>query len=159
MRKKLFGLSIIFILIDQVIKLLISNNITLNTDITIIDKFFYITNVHNNGAAFSSFSGNTIFLIIMSIIALIVIYFCFIKDKDLSKIEVILISMLIGGIIGNFIDRIIFKYVIDYLEFIIFGYYFPIFNFADICIVLSIIGIIILSVKEDICKNSKLKKN
>lgn len=159
MRKKLFGLSIIFIIIDQVIKLLISNNITLNTDITIIDKFFYITNVHNNGAAFSSFSGNTIFLIIMSIIALIVIYFCFIKDKDLSKIEVILISMLIGGIIGNFIDRIIFKYVIDYLEFIIFGYYFPIFNFADICIVLSIIGIIILSVKEDICKNSKLKKN
>lgn len=159
MRKKLFGLSIIFIIIDQVIKLLISNNITLNTDITIIDKFFYITNVHNNGAAFSSFSGNTIFLIIMSIIALIVIYFCFIKDKDLSKIEVILISMLIGGIIGNFIDRIIFKYVIDYLEFIIFGYYFPIFNFADICIVLSIIGIIIFSVKEDICKNSKLKKN
>ena len=159
MRKKLVGLSIIFIIIDQIIKVLISNNITLNTDITIIDKFFYITNVHNNGAAFSSFSGNTIFLIIMSIIALIVIYFCFIKDKDLSKIEVVLISMLIGGIIGNFIDRIIFKYVIDYLEFIIFGYYFPVFNFADICIVLSIIGIIILSIKEDICKNSKLKKN
>ena len=95
----------------------------------------------------------------MSIIALVVIYFCFIKDKNLSKLEIVLISMLIGGIIGNFIDRIIFKYVIDYLEFIILGYYFPVFNFADICIVLSIIGIIILSIKEDICKSSKLKKS
>lgn len=159
MRKKLIGLSIIFIFIDQLIKILISSNIKANTDIKIIDKFFYITHVHNDGAAFSSFSGNTIFLVLMSIIALVVIYFCFIKDKNLSKLEIVLISMLIGGIIGNFIDRIIFKYVIDYLEFIILGYYFPVFNFADICIVLSIIGIIILSIKEDICKSSKLKKS
>ena len=159
MRKKLFGLSIIFIIIDQVIKFIISNNIKLNTEIKIIDKFFYITHVHNDGAAFSSFSGNTIFLILISIISLIVIYLFFIKDKDLSKIEIILISLLIGGIIGNFIDRIVLKYVIDYIGFIIFGYYFPIFNFADICIVLSIIGIIILGIKEDICKNLQLKKS
>ena len=159
MRKKLFGLSIIFVIIDQVIKFIISNNIKLNTEINVIDKFFYITHVHNDGAAFSSFSGNTIFLILISIISLIIIYLFFIKDKNLSKIEIVLISLLIGGIIGNFIDRIVLKYVIDYIGFIIFDYHFPIFNFADICIVLSIIGIIIFGIKEDICKNLQLKKS
>lgn len=159
MRKKLCIFSLIIIVIDQLIKYLISNNIILNSEIKIIDKFFYITHVHNNGAAFSMFSGNIIFLIIMTLLALIVIYLFFIKNKKLSNFEILLTSLLIGGIIGNFIDRIIFNYVIDYLEFIIFDYYFPIFNFADICIVLSVIGIVILSVKEDLCKNLKLKKN
>ena len=159
MQKKLFGLSFIFVVIDQILKIIVSNNIKLDSEIKIINKFFYLTNVHNDGAAFSMFSGNVIFLIIMTIISLVVIYMFFIKNKELNKLDTILISMLIGGIIGNFIDRLIFKYVIDYLEFIIFGYYFPIFNFADICIVLSIFGMIIFSIKEDICKNSKLKKS
>ena len=159
MKKKLGIFSIIFVIIDQVIKIIIKNNIKLNTDIKVIDNFFYLSHVHNDGAAFSMFSGNIIFLIIITIIALVAIYMIFIKDKKLSNLYIILIGMLIGGILGNFIDRIIYNYVIDYLSFIIFGYYFPVFNFADICIVISIISIVILEFKEDICVKSKLKKN
>lgn len=149
MQKKLYGLSFIFVIIDQIIKYVISNNITLNTSITIIDNFFYLTNAHNDGAAFSILSGNVIFLILMTIISLVVIYFFFIKDKNTSKIETIFISMLLGGIIGNFLDRLIHGYVIDYLETIIFNYHFPIFNFADTCIVLGIIGIMIVGIKNN----------
>ena len=159
MKKKLGIFSIIFVIIDQVIKLVVKNNIKLNTDIKIIDNFFYLSHVHNDGAAFSMFSGNLIFLIIITIIALVAIYMIFIKDKKLSNIYIFLLSMLIGGILGNFIDRIIYNYVIDYLSFILLGYYFPVFNFADICIVISIISIVILEFKEDICVKSKLKKN
>ena len=159
MKKKLGIFSIIFVIIDQVIKIIIKNNIKLNTDIKVIDNFFYLSHVHNDGAAFSMFSGNIIFLIIITIIALVAIYMIFIKDKKLSNLYIILIGMLIGGILGNFIDRIIYNYVIDYLSFIIFGYYFPVFNFADICIVISIISIVILEFKEDICEKSKLKKS
>ena len=104
------------------------------------------------------FSGNLIFLILITIVSLFIIYLFFIKDKELSKIDIILTSMLIGGILGNFVDRIVYGYVIDYLEFIIFNYYFPIFNFADICIVLSIFGMIIFEIKEELCKSLKLKK-
>ncbi len=149
MQKKLYGLSFIFVIIDQIIKYVISNNITLNTSINVIDNFFYLTNVHNDGAAFSILSGNVIFLILMTIISLVVIYFFFIKDKTTSKIEKVFISMLLGGIIGNFIDRLIHGYVIDYLETIIFNYHFPIFNFADICIVLGIIGIMLVGIKNN----------
>ena len=158
MKKKLYGLSVIILIIDQIIKIIISNNIKIGKQIKIIDKFFYITNVHNDGAAFSMLSGNVIFLILIILLSLIVIHIFFVKDKSLNKIELILTSMLIGGIFGNFIDRIIHRYVIDYLEFIIFNYDFPIFNFADICIVLSVIGLVLYSIKEDLCKNSKLKK-
>lgn len=159
MKKKLGIFSLIFVIIDQVIKIIVKNNIVLNTDIKVIDNFFYLSHVHNDGAAFSMFSGNIIFLILITIIALVAIYMIFIKDKKLSNIYIVLISMLIGGILGNFIDRIIYNYVIDYLSFIIFGYYFPVFNFADICIVISIISIVILEFKEDICEKSKLKKS
>ena len=158
MKKKLCIFSLLFIFVDQLIKILISNNIALGKENYIINKLLYITHVHNDGAAFSMFSGNLIFLIIITIISLVAVYFFFIKDKVLNKLELVLTSMLIGGIIGNFIDRIIYNYVIDYIGVIIFKYYFPIFNFADICIVLSIIGLILLGFKEDLCKNTKLMK-
>ena len=73
-----------------------------------------------------------------------------IKGKDLNKYEEIIYGVLIGGIIGNLIDRVVHGSVIDYLDFNLFGYNFPVFNFADICIVISIILIII-----SICKGEK----
>lgn len=157
MLKKMCIFSSIFIVIDQIIKIVISNTIKLNTHIKLIDNLLYIANVHNDGAAFSMFSGNQIMLMVVTIIAMVVIYYIFIKDKKLNKLEIVLMSMLYGGIIGNFIDRVIYRYVIDYIEVIIFNYNFPIFNFADTCIVVSIIILLILSFKEDICKSGKLK--
>ncbi len=148
MQKKLYGLSFVLVIIDQIIKYVISKTITFNTSITIIDRVFYLTNVHNDGAAFSILSGNVLLLILMTIISLVVIYLLFIKDRTISKIENIFISMLLGGIVGNFIDRLFHGYVIDYLETIIINYHFPIFNFADICIVLGIIGIMLVSIKD-----------
>ena len=158
MQKKLCGLSIIFVVIDQILKIIVSNNIKLNTEIDVIKNILYITNVHNEGAAFSIFSGNIIFLIFITIISLVIIYLFFIKNKKLNNIEILLDSMLIGGIIGNFIDRIVYRYVIDYIGVMIIDYPFPIFNFADICIVLSVIGMCIYGIKEDLCKKSESKK-
>ena len=62
-----------------------------------------------------------------------------IKGKELKKIDIVSYSMLLGGIIGNLIDRVVHGYVIDYLDFKIFNYNFPIFNIADTLIVISII--------------------
>ena len=67
------------------------------------------------------------------------------------KRNTLLFGLLFGGIIGNLIDRIFYGYVIDFLDFTIFGYDFPVFNFADICIVSGIFLLIIaICKKEDI---------
>ena len=88
-------------------------------------------------------SSNLVLFIVIGIIAIYLIWRFFIKDKQLNNYYIVIYSMLIAGIIGNMIDRILYGYVIDYLSFNIFGYSFPIFNLADTFIVVSIIMLII----------------
>ena len=137
--KKILPISLLFVVIDQVVKILVINKMALQQSITIINNFFNITYVRNTGAAWSILSGNVLLLIMISVLALVAIYYYLIKDKELNKIDIVSYSMLIGGIIGNLIDRIVHGYVIDYLDFKIFNYNFPIFNIADTLIVISII--------------------
>ncbi|MCM1371220.1 MAG: signal peptidase II [Clostridium sp.] len=141
--KKTLTLSLVIILVDQIIKLIITNTISIYQNIDIIKNLLSLTYVQNKGAAFSILNGNTIFLILISIFALVFIYIYLIKGKSLNKVEIILYSLLIGGILGNLIDRIFRGFVIDYISVNIFGYKFPIFNFADICIVISVIVLVI----------------
>ena len=159
MSKRIALISIIFILLDQIIKIVVSNSIELNHMIEVIPNFFSLARVHNYGAAWSMLSGNVILLIIIAVIALVAIYFMFIHKKKLKVIEEVTYSLLIGGIIGNLIDRIFLGYVVDYLSFNIFGYMFPVFNLADIGIVVSVFGLIFLSIQEEIkCKRLKSKE-
>lgn len=147
--KKIFIIAFICTFIDQVIKILLSGVLEVGESINVISSFFAVTMLHNTGAAFSILTSNTILLILVSIVALNLIYFFLIRNRDLTKLENIIYGVLIGGILGNLIDRIIHGYVIDYLDFTIFGYAFPVFNFADICIVISIFLIIILTCKGE----------
>ena len=145
--------TLILTFIDQIIKIFIDHKFLLDESKEIIPNFFNITNAHNYGAAWSILNDKSLFLIIVAIIALILIYFYFIKGKDLKKTDIVLVSMLSAGVIGNMVDRIRLGYVIDYLDFKIFGYDYPIFNLADIFIVISIFLLILKAFKED--KNGK----
>ena len=139
--------SLIIFIIDQIVKLLIGFLVGLNSSITIFDNFFYISHVHNYGAAFSILYGNRFFLILVSIVALVFVYYFLLKNRRFSWLYIFIYSFLIGGILGNLFDRIFYGYVIDYLDFYIFNYNFPIFNIADVSIVVSIILIIIDTIR------------
>ena len=125
---KYIFISLLIIILDQLSKYLINN-------------FFYITNAHNTGAAFSILSGYNILLLLITILTI------YILMKNVNKN--ISFYILLGGIIGNFIDRIFLGYVRDFLDFRIFNYNFPIFNISDICICIGIFLMIIEVVKED----------
>lgn len=153
MKKKVFIFSLIIIAIDFIIKRIVLNYVT---NICIIPNFFYLTLAKNTGAAFSLLENKIIFFII---IAFIVIYYIFkysIKE-DIDKLEQVSYILLIGGIIGNLIDRVIYGYVVDYLRFIIFSYNFPIFNLADICITIGAIFLIISIFRKE--KNNENRNN
>ncbi len=142
MYKKLFIYTIIFTFIDQVSKGLINIYLNLNQSVEIIPNFLSFTYVHNTGAAFSIFEGAKCFFIIIAFIALNIIYLFFIKDKKLKNSEIVIYALLISGIIGNLIDRILFGYVIDFIDVNIFN--FAIFNLADSFIVVAVILLLIM---------------
>ncbi len=142
MKQKLFFLSILFFLIDFVSKRIIENTMKLYESIKIIPNFFNITYVVNDGAAFSILSGKQIFLIILGIGVLLFLIYSIQKEK-LTTLKIIYYSLLIGGILGNLFDRILFNGVKDFLDFKIFVYDAPVFNLADTFIFIGVVLIII----------------
>lgn len=138
--------SFIIVTIDRIIKILIENFLQFGIRNKVINNFFYLTFCKNEGAAFSIFCGKTIFFIVVAAFAVYFLYKSIKNKQKLKKFDIICYSLLFGGIVGNLIDRLLYGYVIDYLDFELFNYNFAIFNFADICIVL---GALILLLKKD----------
>ena len=145
MYKKLIIFGIIFLLIDQLSKGLISLYMNLNESFK-LTNFLSITYVHNIGAGFSILQGARWLFIILGIIALNIIYIFFIKDKKLTNFEIIIYALMLSGIIGNIIDRVLYGYVIDFIDITLFN--FAIFNFADSFIVISVILLVVFKWKN-----------
>ena len=144
MKKKILVLSGIFLLIDQILKILVRNSLKVGIEKYIIPKFFYLTYAKNTGGAFSLFENNPILLAVIGVIALIFLFRYMLSDAELDKLEIVCYSMLTGGIIG-----IIFNYVTDYIGLVFGSYYYPVFNFADMLIVISIGLLFIKEVRGD----------
>ena len=131
---------IILIILDQIIKINIAN--TMNASITLIPHCLKITYLSNDGAAFGILSSQILLIMINIIIITIITILLIRKDKELLKIQKMGMTLVISGGIGNLIDRLIRGYVIDYIDITeLFDY--PIFNFADILIVVGAIMIIV----------------
>lgn len=158
MNRKILTIAIIALAIDQITKVATSIILDINKPIEVIKDFFYLTLCHNEGAAWGLFSNTKIVILIGTIIALIVIYhfiYCFKKNNRNN----LAFGLLLGGLSGNLIDRLMFGYVRDFLEFYILGYDYPVFNIADICIVLGVFLLIIAVLKgEDINENNSSRK-
>ena len=149
MKKKLLVVVLLCILIDQITKILVVSNLEVNTGFNMIDNFFSILYVRNTGAAWGAFSNGTMILAILSMIFLYFAIKFIYEAKNISKLSIISYGMLLGGIVGNLIDRLLRNFVVDFLSFNIFGYSFPVFNIADCFIVISIILIVVESLMKE----------
>lgn len=132
-------LSIIFLIIDQITKILVVNSLVPGENIEIIKNIFSIIYTNNTGAAFSILLGKRIFLIVVAVLIIGVLLYYIKRNKIEKKIDIIALSFIIGGSLGNLIDRIIRGYVIDFISIKIGNYNFPIFNVADALIVVGVI--------------------
>ena len=151
-KNKVYLTSVIVLLIDQIAKLLIKTNMNLNEEISIIPNFFSIQYLKNTGAAFSILENQTILLAITSIICISVIIYYLKKEENLTTAMYLSFGLVLGGILGNLIDRIVYQGVIDFLSFQIFNYNFPVFNIADIGITIGVLLLIIIYISRDIKK-------
>ena len=134
---------ILLVVLDQASKIYLTLvNKTSPIDLEVIRGFFRITYTCNDGAAFSILKGKRVFFIIMTIAVVCLIVYYLLKNK-VYCVETYSLLLIISGAVGNLIDRIMYGYVIDFLDFIIFGYDFPVFNIADSFITIGAIGLII----------------
>lgn len=134
------------ILIDQFIKHWVSINIAFNSIHHVIPGLLNLTKIHNNGAAWSLFSGQIDLLSVISIIMTIILLIYLWKFRK-RFLYVLNISLMLSGAISNLIDRLLHKYVIDMFQFA-FLPNFPISNFADWCLSIGTIGLIIIIILD-----------
>ncbi len=133
------GIAALLVLIDQISKLYILKNFEIGEIKELItigsQKIFSITHVRNSGAAWSIMEGKTIFLIGLPVLIIGFVMFLLLSGKVKSKFEYVAYALVIAGGVGNLIDRIRFNEVVDFIKWEVFE--FPVFNVADICIVVG----------------------
>lgn len=139
-----FSIALLIVLLDQLTKFLIKQNFQLNESIPIINQIFHLTYITNTGSAFGLFKGLNLFFILFSIIVIIAIFHYLKKIVKNEKLLQFSVGLLLGGTIGNLIDRLLYGAVIDFLDFRIW----PVFNIADSAVTISVILLVILLWKK-----------
>ena len=155
-------LTIICLIADQVTKQIVANNMDLYQSIDVL-PFFNITYVHNLGAAFSFLADQggwqRWFFTAIAAIASIVFIVWLAKTPKQQKLLSVAFALMLSGAVGNLIDRVLFGYVIDFLDFYGFGYHFPAFNIADSMIFIGAALMIFDSFKNGEPDNKATKIN
>lgn len=145
------------IILDRVTKLWAIKRLSIGEDIVVIKDFFSFSYLENRGAAFGIFKDKQLLLISITMVAILLMMFYLFINKTNLKILKISLSLIISGAIGNLIDRIKYRYVVDFIFFHYKDkYHFPIFNIADVLVSLGTILLIIFIIKEDGYEDRKI---
>jgi signal peptidase II len=144
--------SLITIFLDQATKFYIARTLPLHSMITVIENFFTITYLRNKGAAFGMLATSPWrlpFFIIVSLVAVVVIFVVIKKLRDDQKLAAYALSLIFAGALGNLIDRIRFGEVIDFIFVHWYDHYWPAFNVADSAICVGVFLLALDMVREE----------
>ncbi len=130
---------------DQLLKWWVANNIAHNQIRTLIPGLIDLTNLRNDGAAWSLLEGKQWFFAIVSTLAIIILIYLMHRFRGHQLVETSL-SLIFAGTIGNFVDRLRFGYVVDMFELIPIN--FPVFNVADVCLTVGVIILVMIVLLE-----------
>ncbi|WP_334115987.1 signal peptidase II [Ligilactobacillus sp.] len=141
-----FVVMTLIVVIDQLVKYAVASSIKLNSSISVIDGILSLAHIRNYGAAWSMLLGQIWFFVIISIVSLAVMAFFFRKLRN-KPLYLTGLSLMIGGTIGNFIDRLRLGYVVDMFQLDFIN--FPIFNVADCALTIGVAVILIAMLRDD----------
>ncbi len=140
----LIVITILVFTLDRLSKFYVSHFFSLGDSIPIIKNVFHLAYLRNPGAAFGLFPNQRYCFILLSIIILFSILFYVIKAKKLTRFHQVAFGLVLGGILGNLVDRISNGLVVDFLDFRIW----PVFNLADSALVLGVFLLIIRTLRK-----------
>lgn len=140
----IFSVAFLTVILDQLAKFLIRQNFQLGQSIPIIKNMFHLTYITNSGSAFGLFKGFNLFFILFSIAVIGIVIYSTKRINENERALQLAVGLLLGGTMGNLIDRIFYSSVIDFLDLRIW----PVFNVADSAVTISVIFLIILLWKK-----------
>jgi len=129
--------------LDQLTKFLVVTRMEEGESIPILGKYFAITSHRNSGAAWGMLQGQMIFFYIITVVVLAILVYVYIREAKDNLLLQSAIVMLIAGSLGNFIDRILFQEVVDFVDVLLIFYDFPIFNVADSALTVGVVLMIV----------------
>ena len=155
--KILSFVSIVVLLLDQATKIFIDRTMEIHSSITVVKNFFNITYIRNKGAAFGFLAETSFrlpFFILISLIALVVIFALYRKLRPEQKLSAVSLSLIFAGAMGNLIDRVRLGEVIDFIYVHWYEHYWPAFNVADSAIC---VGVFLLAL--DMLQDERSRKS
>ncbi|MBI3301230.1 MAG: lipoprotein signal peptidase [Deltaproteobacteria bacterium] len=141
------------IVLDQMTKEIVARTLPLHESVPVLDAFFHLTHERNTGAAFSLLAQAPAwfrqpFFLVATGVAVVALIFFLRQTDSTSRLVIVAIAAILGGALGNLIDRIRYGEVVDFLLFHWSGYYWPAFNVADSCITVGVIVLLWSSLRE-----------
>ena len=136
-------------MLDRLTKVMVADIIGPNESMPVVREFFHLTNVHNTGAAFGIFArgedhARAPFFIATTLGAIALLAFFIARTDKTEKLVLVGLAMILGGAAGNLTDRVLYGYVIDFIDWHVGGFHWPAFNLADSAIT---VGIILLGIE------------
>jgi signal peptidase II len=148
-------LALVIIIFDQWTKYLVIKYMELGESIHVLGDFFFITSHRNKGAAWGILQDQMFFFYMITLVVVIGIVYYMEKHAKGQRLFSVALSLILGGALGNFIDRFFRKEVVDFLDVMVFTYDFPIFNVADSALSIGVVLIIFVTFMEE----KKAKRN
>ncbi|UOE92909.1 MULTISPECIES: signal peptidase II [Bacillaceae] len=150
-----YVIAVVIILLDQLTKWIVVTSMEIGQRIPLIENVLYFTSHRNKGAAFGILEGKMWFFYIVTVIVVGFLIYYIEKEGKKSMLFGISLALMLGGAIGNFIDRVFRGEVVDFIDTFIFTYNFPIFNVADSALVVGV-GLMMIKLIYD---ERKTKEN
>ena len=151
----LAAFAVLIVILDQVTKYLVVQNIPLGGYVSVWEGVFHLTYLQNSGMAFSMLEGARIFFVVMTLAAFVLLFFAVKKKWVNHPVGLWSLSFIAGGAVGNLIDRVRFGYVVDMIEVDFLPFDFAVFNVADIFVVCGAILLVIYALFFDKAREDK----
>ncbi len=144
-----YVLALVVLILDQLSKYIVSHAMQVGESIPIIPNVLELTSLRNTGAAWSILEGKMLFFYIVSIVVLAIVIYYMQKIGRFHPLLGTSLGLIIGGTLGNFVDRLVHGKVVDFIHVYIGTYSYPIFNLADSALCVGAILLLIYSLKDN----------